>query len=56
MAVFDAGIAAWDMKYFYDSVRPVTAINELFYGSVISDWTGTAPGNKVANLDERDFW
>ncbi|EJK74535.1 hypothetical protein THAOC_03780 [Thalassiosira oceanica] len=56
MAVFDAGIAAWDMKYFYDSVRPVTAINELFYGSMISDWTGSAQHNKVANLDDRNFW
>ncbi|EJK44026.1 hypothetical protein THAOC_37471, partial [Thalassiosira oceanica] len=56
LAVFDAGIAAWDMKYFYDSVRPVTAINEAFYGSTVSDWTGSAPGNKVANLDDRNFW
>ena len=56
LAVFDAGIAAWDMKYFYDSVRPVTAINEMFYGSLVSDWTGNTHGNKVANLDERNFW
>jgi len=56
MAVFDGGIAAWDMKYAYDSVRPVTAINELFYGSMISDWTGNAQFNKVANLDDRNFW
>merc|ERR1719401_11019 len=56
ITVFDAGIAAWDMKYAFDSVRPVTAVNELFYGTTVSDWTGTSPGNKVANLDERDFW
>ena len=56
LAVFDSGIAAWEMKYHYDSVRPVTAINELFYGSTVSDWTGVLTGNKVANIDERNFW
>ena len=40
----------------YDSVRPVTAINEAFYGSTVSDWTGNAPGNKVVNIDDRNFW
>ena len=56
LAVFDSGIAAWEMKYHYDSVRPVTAINELYYGSTVSDWTGVSTGNKVANIDERHFW
>jgi len=28
-AVFDAGIATWEAKYFYDYVRPVRAIREL---------------------------
>merc|ERR1711862_952275 len=56
ITVFDAGIAAWDMKFAFDSVRPVTAVNELFFGSTVSDWTGEAPGNRVANIDERNFW
>ena len=41
---------------FHNIRRPVTAVNELFFGTTVSDWTGTSPGNKVANLDERDFW
>ena len=28
-AIFDASIAAWDAKYFYDYVRPITAICAL---------------------------
>jgi len=56
ITVFDAGIAAWDMKFAFDSVRPVTAVNELFFGSTVSDWTGETPGNRVANIDERNFW
>jgi len=56
IAVFDAGIAAWDMKYAFDSVRPFTAVNELFFGTMVSDWTGDSPGNKLANIDEENFW
>ena len=28
-AIFDASIAAWDAKYAYDYVRPITAIRAL---------------------------
>jgi hypothetical protein len=31
-AIFDAGIAAWDAKRSFDSMRPVTAIPFLFQG------------------------
>ena len=34
-AVFDAGIAAWDAKRTYDSVRPITAIRYLMNGKTI---------------------
>jgi len=51
-AVFDAGIFAWDTKYVYDSVRPFTAINQLFFGSVIDD----SRGEQVAVTDPRDGW
>src|SRR5579859_7384360 len=34
-AIFDAGIAAWDAKRSFDSVRPVTAIPLLFQGQQI---------------------
>jgi len=51
-ALFDAGIFAWDTKYVYDSVRPFTAINQLFFGSVIDD----SRGEQVAVTDPRDGW
>jgi membrane-associated phospholipid phosphatase len=51
-AVFDAGIFAWDTKYVYDSVRPFTAINQLFFGSEIDD----SRGEQVAVTDPRDGW
>src|SRR5438046_3699358 len=37
-AVFDAGIAAWDAKRAFDSVRPVTSIPYLFHGQQIRAW------------------
>ena len=33
VALADAAIACWDAKYFYDSWRPVTAINALKVGA-----------------------
>ena len=43
-AIFDAGIAAWDAKRFFDSVRPVTAIPFLFHGQQIQCWGGPGLG------------
>ncbi len=37
-AIFDAGIAAWDAKRAFDSVRPVTSIPYLFHGQQIKAW------------------
>jgi hypothetical protein len=37
-AVFDAGIAAWDAKRAFDSVRPITSIPYLFHGQQIRAW------------------
>jgi len=34
-AVFDAGIAAWDAKMAYDSVRPITAARYLLQGQTV---------------------
>jgi hypothetical protein len=45
-ALLDAGITAWATKYTYDSVRPITAIQQLFYGqntvdgTALTDWRG----------------
>lgn len=50
--MFDAGVAAWGMKFKEDTVRPVTTINELFKGSVVSDWRG----NRTATIDDKDLW
>lgn len=48
-AIFDAGIAAWDTKRAYDSVRPVTAIPLLFHGKRIRAWGG--PGKGTVEMD-----
>lgn len=45
-AMFDAGIAAWDAKRAFDSVRPVTAIPFLLAGQKISAWGGTFQGTQ----------
>jgi len=48
-AIFDAGIAAWDAKRAYDSVRPITAIPVLFRGQTIHSWGG--PGKGTVEMD-----
>jgi hypothetical protein len=48
-AIFDAGIAAWDAKRTYDSVRPVTAIPLLLRGKTIRAWGG--PGKGSVEMD-----
>lgn len=37
-AIFDAGVAAWDAKRAFDSVRPIQAIPYLFHGQLIKAW------------------
>lgn len=48
-ATFDAGIAAWDAKRAFDSVRPATAIPILFRGKTIRAWGG--PGKGTVEMD-----
>jgi hypothetical protein len=43
-ALFDAGIACWDAKRFYDSVRPITAVRYLFAGEEVLAWGGPGQG------------
>jgi hypothetical protein len=43
-AMLDAGIAAWDAKRAYDSVRPITAIRFLFAGKTVEAWGGRFKG------------
>lgn len=45
-AVFDAGIAAWDCKRVFDSVRPITAIHYLYRGKWIRAWGGPYKGTQ----------
>jgi PAP2 superfamily len=43
-ALLDAGIASWDAKRAYDSVRPITAIRLLFAGREVLAWGGPGLG------------
>lgn len=45
-ALLDAGIAAWDCKEYYDYVRPISAIRELYRGKTIEAWGGPCEGTK----------
>jgi hypothetical protein len=45
-ALLDAGIACWDAKRAYDSVRPVTAIRFLFAGREVLAWGGPGLGTR----------
>ncbi len=52
-AVMDAGIAAWDAKRAYDSVRPVTAIHYLYTGQQVRAWGGPFLGTQT--IDGADW-
>jgi len=45
-ASLDASIAAWDAKRAYDSVRPITAIRELYRGRTVLAWGGPGRGTR----------
>jgi hypothetical protein len=45
-ALLDAGIAAWDCKYYYDYVRPVSLVQRTFKGETIEAWGGPCAGTK----------
>lgn len=46
-ANLDAGILAWKLKRVYDSVRPITAIRELFRGQPVLAWAGPYSGTQM---------
>jgi hypothetical protein len=52
-AVMDAGIATWETKRFYDSVRPITAVAAVFGGQQIQAWGG--PGQGTQTIDGANF-
>jgi hypothetical protein len=37
-SLFDAGIGSWATKYAFNSVRPITAVREYYYGRARTDW------------------
>ncbi len=43
-AVFDAGIACWECKRYYNSVRPITAVRYLHAGQPLVCWGGAGQG------------
>jgi hypothetical protein len=43
-ALLDAGIACWDCKRYYNSVRPITAVHFLDTGQQIQAWGGIGQG------------
>lgn len=45
-ATMDAGIACWDCKRVFDSVRPITAIHFLFKGKTIRAYAGPGRGTQ----------
>ncbi|MBI3957750.1 MAG: phosphoesterase [Chloroflexi bacterium] len=51
-ATFDAGIVAWKLKRIFDSVRPITAIRELFQGQEIVAWGGPYSGTQTIRGEE----
>ena len=52
-AVMDAGIACWDTKRVYDSVRPLTAVHYAFKGKTIQAWGG--PGRGTVSVPGENF-
>jgi hypothetical protein len=55
-ALLDSSISAWQSKYQYDFVRPITAIRERYKGKLVTSWLG--PGNgygRVLGQDWRPF-
>jgi hypothetical protein len=43
-AMMDCSIAAWDVKRYYDSVRPISAIRFLYAGKKVQAWGGPRQG------------
>ena len=43
-AVFDAGIACWECKRYYNSVRPISAVRYLYSGQPLTCWGGIGKG------------
>jgi hypothetical protein len=51
-AMLDASITCWECKRYYDYVRPVTAIRELYRGQKVQAWGGPFQGCKTINGED----
>lgn len=51
-ALGNAGIACWDCKIAYASVRPITVTHTLFRGQKVTAWAGSGLGAKKINGEE----
>jgi hypothetical protein len=51
-ALLDASVACWECKRYYDYVRPITAIHELFKGKQVEAWAGPDQGTKEIPAEE----
>ncbi len=49
----DASIACWECKRRYDSVRPITAVHELYRGRIIKAWGGPFKG--TVEMDGKEW-
>jgi len=45
--LMDCAIAAWDVKRYYDSVRPISAIRFLYAGKQVQAWGGPGLGTRT---------
>ena len=50
-ASFDAGIAAWDAKVYYDSARPITALRYILSGKQITGYGPEGPAGGLHDID-----
>jgi hypothetical protein len=45
--LMDCAIAAWDVKRYYDTVRPISAIRFLYAGKKVRAWGGPGAGTRT---------
>lgn len=51
-ALHDSGIAAWDIKYAYNTIRPLTLIRNVYRGQSINGWGGPGTSGSTSMLGQ----
>lgn len=54
-SLMDAAVGSWATKYHFDSVRPITAIREYYYGLTTTDWGEALTDWRETPLDGKDW-